>query len=110
MNELRRPASLTVAALIMVSANSSTTAADLAAEARAERPNLLKSFPEAFASVDDVARLPRVLLIGDSISIGYTPAVREMLRGVANVHRIPDNGGPTTRGLAMLEEWLGSGR
>jgi acyl-CoA thioesterase-1 len=85
-------------------------AADLAAEARAERPKLVHDFPEAFAPVTDDPKLPRVLLIGDSISIGYTPAVRELLRGVANVHRIPDNGGPTTRGLALLEEWLGNGR
>ena len=40
--------------------------------------------------------LPRVLLIGDSISIGYTLPVRELLQGKANVHRIPANGGPTT--------------
>jgi lysophospholipase L1-like esterase len=85
-------------------------AVDPAAEARAERPQLAQQFPDAFAPVVDDARLPRVLLIGDSISIGYTPVVREMLRGVANVHRIPDNGGPTTRGLALLDEWLGSGR
>lgn len=83
---------------------------DLAAEARAERPKLVQDFPEAFAPVTDDPKLPRVLLIGDSISIGYTPFVRAALRGVANVHRIPDNGGPTTRGLAMLDEWLGSGK
>jgi acyl-CoA thioesterase-1 len=64
----------------------------------------------AFARVEDVSGLARVLLIGDSISIGYTPAVRELLRGKANVHRIPVNGGPTINGLAHLAEWLGSGR
>ena len=85
-------------------------AANVAAEARAERPNLLKTFPEALAVVSDNPRLPRVLLIGDSISIGYTPIVRELLGGVANVHRIPDNGGPTLRGVVMLEEWLEGGR
>ena len=85
-------------------------AADVAAEARAERPKLVQDFPEAFAPVTDDPKLPRVLLIGDSISIGYTPVVREALRGAANVHRIPDNGGPTTRGLALLDEWLGAGK
>jgi hypothetical protein len=31
--------------------------------------------------------LPRVLLIGDSISLGYTNDVCEMLKGIANVYR-----------------------
>jgi hypothetical protein len=61
----------------------------------------------AFARVTDVPGLPRVLLIGDSISIGYTPLVRRLLQGKANVHRIPTNGGPTTNGLACLKQWLG---
>jgi alpha-galactosidase len=60
--------------------------------------------------VADDPRLPRVLLVGDSISIGYTLPVRARLQGVANVHRIPENGGPTTRGLAMLAEWVGTNR
>lgn len=51
--------------------------------------------------------LPRVLIIGDSISIGYTPFVKEMLEGTADVHRIPNNGGHTQKGLDMLTEWLG---
>ena len=54
--------------------------------------------------------LPRVLLIGDSISIGYTLPVREQLAGTANVQRIPENGGPTALGLAKLEAWLGTNR
>lgn len=63
----------------------------------------------AFVEPPDVPGLSRVLLIGDSISIGYTPAVRELLRGKANVHRIPINGGPTTTGIQNLENWLGGG-
>lgn len=58
----------------------------------------------------DTPGLPRVLIIGDSISIGYTPFVRELLRGVANVHRIPENGGPTSRGVEQIEKWLGEGK
>lgn len=61
----------------------------------------------ASARAEDNSILPRVLLIGDSISIGYTHPVWERLRGKADVRRIPANGGPTTRGLASLEEWLG---
>lgn len=63
----------------------------------------------AFAYVKDDPDLPRVLLIGDSISIGYTPYVREELAGKANVHRIPMNGGDTNRGLARIDAWLGEG-
>ena len=32
-------------------------------------------------------RLPSVLIIGDSISIGYYPFVKEALKGIANLHR-----------------------
>lgn len=63
----------------------------------------------AFAKVEDVPGLPRVLLIGDSISIGYTVPVREMLKGKANVHRPRTNCGPTTRGLEQIDQWLGDG-
>jgi acyl-CoA thioesterase-1 len=59
------------------------------------------------AQIEDQPGLPRVLLIGDSISMGYTLPTRELLKGKANVHRIPTNGGPTTRGLAEIEKWLG---
>ncbi len=61
----------------------------------------------AMAKVVDVPGLPRVLLIGDSISIGYTVPVREMLKGKANVHRPLTNCGPTTKGVAEIEQWLG---
>lgn len=64
----------------------------------------------AFAVVRDDPALPRVLLIGDSISIGYTLDVRELLEGKANVHRIPENGGPTINGLEKINEWLGDGK
>lgn len=64
----------------------------------------------AFAPVEDVAGRPNVLLIGDSISIGYTLAVRRILKERANVHRIGENGGPTSNGVEKLDAWLGSGR
>ncbi len=60
--------------------------------------------------VEDVAGLPRVLLIGDSIAMGYTLRVRASLRGRANVHRPPENCGETGRGLRRLDAWLGAGR
>lgn len=58
--------------------------------------------------ITDQLGLPRVLLIGDSISMGYTVPVRDLLKGKANVHRIPENGGPTPTGTAKLAKWLGT--
>lgn len=64
----------------------------------------------AMAKVEDLPGLPRVLLIGDSISIGYTVPVRELLKGKANVHRPLTNCGPSTTGVAKLDDWLGAGK
>ena len=63
-----------------------------------------------FAQIEDVAGLPRVLILGDSISIGYTLPLRDALRGIANVHRPPEGCGHTAKGLEYLEAWLGDGR
>lgn len=82
-----------------------------AGEGAAKQANRPKRRPNpAMSKVKDVAGLPRVLLIGDSISIGYTVPVREMLRGKANVHRPLTNCGPTTKGVAEIEQWLGDGK
>ena len=64
----------------------------------------------AMKAPKDDPGLPRVLLIGDSISIGYTLPVRELLKGKANVHRIPQNGGATEVGLEKMKSWLGDGK
>ena len=60
-----------------------------------------------FAAPKEDPNLPYVLIIGDSISIGYTLDVRRELQGVANVYRPPTNCGPTTKGLAEIDSWLG---
>ncbi|MCB1090433.1 MAG: SGNH/GDSL hydrolase family protein [Verrucomicrobiae bacterium] len=65
--------------------------------------------PSPLAQIEDQPGLPRVLLLGDSISIGYTLQVRELLKGKANVHRPKANCGPTTAGLQNLDAWLASG-
>jgi acyl-CoA thioesterase-1 len=62
----------------------------------------------AWDFVQDDSKLPRVLLIGDSVSRGYTQAVRKALAGKANVHRAPANCGPTASGLKNMEGWLGA--
>jgi lysophospholipase L1-like esterase len=83
---------------------SATPAADTPAQAPAKS----KPAPDpALAQVADVAGLPRVLLIGDSVSIGYTLPTRAMLQGNANVHRPPTNCSSTGNGLAHLKSWLG---
>lgn len=64
----------------------------------------------AFAPIQDDPSLPRVLLLGDSISIGYTLPTRAALAGKANVHRAPTNCGPTLTGVKQLDRWLGDGR
>lgn len=59
-------------------------------------------------------KLPDVLILGDSISIGYTLETRKLLKGKANVFRPmrkdgkgPDNCGDTPMGLENLDKWLG---
>lgn len=66
-----------------------------------------KAAEPAYAKVADVPGLPRVLLLGDSISIGYTLPVRERLQGRANVHRPAENCGETAKGVTSLDKWLG---
>ena len=64
----------------------------------------------AWDFVQDDPKLPRILLIGDSVSRGYTQPTRKALAGKANVHRAPANCGPTASGLKNLEVWLGEGK
>ncbi len=54
--------------------------------------------------------LPNVLIIGDSISIGYTKPVIVLMKGKANVQRAKANCGDTIRGLSSLKKWLGDTR
>jgi len=53
----------------------------------------------------DVAGLPRVLIIGDSISKGHTQQVRE-LAGVAPVHQVQGNTGRTDMDIARMDAYL----
>ena len=58
----------------------------------------------ATAPVDP--RLPNVLIIGDSISLGYTPFVQAELRGKAHVIHAPGNNAGTTLGVEKIDTWL----
>ncbi len=61
---------------------------------------------QSFVNSSDDPALPNVLLIGDSISIGYTLPVRSMLNGIANVNRVPDNCSSTDYSLKHIDDWL----
>jgi lysophospholipase L1-like esterase len=62
--------------------------------------------------VQDQPGLPRVLLIGDSISGGYGPVVRERLKGKANIHSVHREkaNGDTNNGMDEIDAWLSRGR
>lgn len=57
----------------------------------------------------DNPTLPRVMIIGDSISVGYTDGVRAELAGKANVYRVQGNAGPSSSGVQHIDEWIASG-
>lgn len=63
----------------------------------------------AYAEIVEDPSLPRVLVLGDSISIGYLLTVRTLLQGKANVLRPAANCGSTKTALESygLERWLG---
>ncbi len=62
------------------------------------------------------ADLLNILIIGDSISIGYTPFVRELLKYTATVVRpmlddgSPENCSGTTKGVENIDRWIGNAK
>jgi len=50
---------------------------------------------------------PKILIIGDSISIGYTPFVKRQLSENAIVKHNPGNAQHTGTGLKKVTEWIG---
>lgn len=62
------------------------------------------------APAQDKTPLPRVLILGDSISIGYTEPVRKYLKGKAEVVRPNENCQHTAHGLVRIKTWLGNGK
>jgi acyl-CoA thioesterase-1 len=102
--KIARVSGLVAALLLVLGLLGGAAAQDVRAQAKQKKPD------PSLAEIKDDPALPRVLLIGDSISIGYTLPTRKLLQGKANVHRIPENGGPTTTGLAKLDKWLGTGK
>jgi dienelactone hydrolase/lysophospholipase L1-like esterase len=62
--------------------------------------------PRAQADAPAGAALPRVVLIGDSIRLGYAPKVAERLDGTATVISTPANGGDSANVIEHLDEWV----
>lgn len=76
----------------------------------------LSLFPKLGAMGKSAGDLPNVLILGDSISIGYTPFVKELLSGKANVFRPEFAGGKaencdgTMKGVREIGRWLGTNK
>src|ERR671921_400634 len=54
---------------------------------------------------EETPSLPVVVLIGDSIRMGYTPVVAETLKGVAEVVSAAENGEDSRNVLKNLDAW-----
>lgn len=67
-----------------------------------------KPIHPALVQVDEDPKLPRVLLIGDSITMGYTQPLRNRLKTKANVQHPTENCGPSPRIVEHLDQYLGS--
>lgn len=63
--------------------------------------------PAAVAAPAAHGPKPRVLILGDSISIGYTPVVQALLQDEMTVVRPDGNCAGTTNGVQHVAEWLG---
>jgi hypothetical protein len=61
----------------------------------------------ALVQVPENPHLPRVLIMGDSISLGYTLEVRKLLAGKANVQHPDVNCWSTEFGLEHVKQWIG---
>jgi len=70
-------------------------------------PKAIEAIETALASRPNQSKpLPRILLIGDSITGGYYSPVAKHFEGRANVYKNPGNGEHTGTGLKHIDEWL----
>lgn len=67
---------------------------------------LAVSVPDIFQS--QPKKLLRVLIIGDSISVGYTPHVKEMMKDEAYVEHPVENCQGTKFGVEKIDKWIGT--
>ena len=96
---------VTVKAGLLQNSNSVSTGEKLASK---DELYTGKEYSTAFSMPKDNPGLPNALLIGDSISIGYTVDVRKVLAGKADVFRISTNGKHSSYGNENLSKWLGN--
>ena len=61
---------------------------------------------QSMAQSADPVPLPKVVLVGDSIRLGYAPVVTRLLSGKATVISVEANGGDSGNVLRNLEEWV----
>ncbi|HIF00045.1 MAG TPA: hypothetical protein EYG03_15840 [Planctomycetes bacterium] len=69
--------------------------------------NILSLLVMALCCGSVAGELPRVLIIGDSISLGYTPHVKRMLQHEAEVGHNRGNAQHSGTGIKQLDNWLG---
>jgi len=71
-----------------------------------KRTNLLLIALFVITAIAFNKKKPKVLIIGDSISNGYTPFVRENLKEIAVVKHNPGNAQHTGKGLKNIVKWV----
>jgi hypothetical protein len=59
-------------------------------------------------TIDKPAKLLRILIIGDSISMGYMPHVKEMMKDEAYVEHPVENCQGTKFGIQKIDDWIGT--
>jgi acyl-CoA thioesterase-1 len=68
----------------------------------------------AFAVLPDAraadGTLPHILILGDSISIGYTPPLTRLLEGRAVVEHNPGNAAHARNGAEKIDAWIGTSK
>ena len=100
--------SLPLAFLSTVGALGAGTPETVALAKQPDAPSKQAAIALEFVAITDDPSLPRVLLMGDSVSIAYALEVRRALEGKANVHRVPANCGSTKTALGSygLVRWI----
>ena len=53
---------------------------------------------------------PKILIVGDSISLGYTPFVQKNLKNIADVSHNQGNARDTGTGLENIEAWIANNK
>ena len=99
---------IVAAAVATVLGPQAFAAPDAAKVAWMLQTNLLEN-----SSAEAVKDIPKVLVLGDSISMGYTPFLKRQLMGVADVRRPRCNCGATQfylRERGGMKDWVGTNR